>query len=324
MSRPLRIQYKDAWYHAMNRGRRGERIFWDSKDYAIFIESLMESSKQWDVKTAAYCLMSTHYHLLVQTPKANLSRFMRHLNGVFTQRFNRRHNFEGQLFKGRYKSVLVGEENYLLELIRYIHFDPVRAGLVKKPADYEWSSFRAYQKKRDQDRWIYTQYLFRLSDGKDNGVAIDRQETIARDATDEIYEFFSRGNLRSILGSEEFCEKIRRKFYGGNIDPEIPEAKDFTPDFKIIVSHTAQTFKTSKRDILKVERGCRNWGRDTAIYLCRRITRSRLADIGRYFNNRKYSAVSNAVKRVETELGKNKKLAKAIHKLTIEITQASS
>ena len=98
MARLLRIQYPDAWYHAMNRGRRGERIFEEKTDYKTFIELLKESAEIWNLTIAAYCLMPTHYHLLTQTPDANISRAMRHINGVYTQRFNRNHSCDGQLF----------------------------------------------------------------------------------------------------------------------------------------------------------------------------------------------------------------------------------
>ena len=127
MSRPLRIEYKDAWYHIMNRGRRGEQIFSKSSDHEIFIELLQEAVDLLDVRISAYCLMSNHYHLLIQTPQGNKSRCMRHINGIYTQRYNRSHKCDGQLFKGRYKSILVEQDNYLLELARYIHRNPLRA-----------------------------------------------------------------------------------------------------------------------------------------------------------------------------------------------------
>lgn len=113
MSRPLRIQYPTAWYHVMNRGRRGEETFSRIEDYKIFVGLLEELVDVYNVNVVAYCLMSNHYHLLVQTPDANISRSMRHLNGVYTQRYNRNHNCDGQLFRGRYKSILVESDSYL-------------------------------------------------------------------------------------------------------------------------------------------------------------------------------------------------------------------
>ena len=130
MSRPLRIEYPDAWYHVMNRGRRGEEIFSTSEDFATFIKLLQEGAEQWNIRISAYCLLSNHYHLLIQTPLGNLARFMRHINGVYTQRYNRIHKCDGQLFRGRYKAILVEEDRYLLELVRYIHHNPLMGGDV--------------------------------------------------------------------------------------------------------------------------------------------------------------------------------------------------
>jgi len=103
MSRPLRIEYPGAWYHLMNRGRRGDAIFADNIDRQKFIRLLKEAADLWNVRISGFCLMDNHYHILAQTPQGNLSRFMRHLNGVYTQRYNRLHDYDGQLFRGRYK-----------------------------------------------------------------------------------------------------------------------------------------------------------------------------------------------------------------------------
>ncbi len=107
MTRPLRIQYPGAWYHIMNRGRRREDIFSTNEDYITFIEVLKETISLWNINIVAYCLMPNHYHLLLHTPEGNLSRCMRHINGVYTQRYNRAKRHDGQLFRGRYKSILL-------------------------------------------------------------------------------------------------------------------------------------------------------------------------------------------------------------------------
>ncbi len=144
MSRPLRIEYPDAWYHVMNRGRRGDPVFRVREDYLSFIELLKETGDMWNLRVGAYCLIPNHYHLLIQTPNANLSRCMRHINGVYTQRFNRNHHLDGQLFRGRYKAILVEGDSYLLELLRYIHRNPLEAGLIEVLDRYPWSSHRGY------------------------------------------------------------------------------------------------------------------------------------------------------------------------------------
>ncbi len=124
MSRPLRIEYPDAWYHVMNRGRRSEEIFFSDTDREEFLTVLREAGELWNLSISVYCLLPNHYHLLVQTPAGNISRCMRHINGVYTQRFNRRNKKEGQLFRGRYKAVLVDKDHYLLEA--YLDFVALR------------------------------------------------------------------------------------------------------------------------------------------------------------------------------------------------------
>ena len=140
MARPLRIEYADAWYHIMNRGRRSESIFIDKRNYNGFIELLKDTSEMWNLRIAAYCLMPNHYHILIQTPDANISRCMRHIDGVYTQRFNRYHQCDGSLFRGRYKSILIDADRYLLQLVRYIHRNPLKAGLTDQRDLYMWSS----------------------------------------------------------------------------------------------------------------------------------------------------------------------------------------
>ncbi|MEA1969673.1 MAG: transposase [Thermodesulfobacteriota bacterium] len=158
MSRPIRIEYPDAWYHVMNRGRRSEKIFSDNQDYQCFVDLLKETSEMWGIRICAYCLISSHYHLLIQTPQSNISRSMRHLNGVYTQRYNRRHGCDGQLFRGKYKSILVEKESYLLQLVRYIHNNPVKPGLAGNPGDYTWSSHKAYLSEAKIWGWVYKQF----------------------------------------------------------------------------------------------------------------------------------------------------------------------
>src|SRR4030043_1555448 len=162
MSRPLRIEYSGAWYHVMNRGRHGEVIFITDEDRGIFIDLLKESAKQWNIKVAAYCLLTTHYHLLVQTPDANVSRCMRHIDGVYTQRFNKENRSDGQLFLGRYKAILIDADSYLLAVLRYVHRNPLRAGLVENLDAYPWSSHGGYVSSAKEWDWLCRDMIFSL------------------------------------------------------------------------------------------------------------------------------------------------------------------
>ena len=143
MSRPIRIEFPDALYHVTARGDRREDIFEDDQDRQAFLLTLEQIVAQFNWLCYAWCLMDNHYHLLIQTPDGNLSKGMRQLNGVTTQTSHRRHRRVGHLFQGRFKAILVDHDAYLLELSRYIVLNPVRAGMVKAPGDWPWSSYRA-------------------------------------------------------------------------------------------------------------------------------------------------------------------------------------
>jgi REP element-mobilizing transposase RayT len=147
MARPLRIQYPGAVYHVMNRGGSRQRVFLDEQDYQGFLKTIGEVHDRWAVDVFAYCIMGNHYHVCLRTPEGNLSRVMQHLDGLYTQRFNRLHRRDGALFRGRYKAIVVDKDNYLAQVVRYIHLNPVEAGLVGEPETYMWSSHRFYLRR---------------------------------------------------------------------------------------------------------------------------------------------------------------------------------
>jgi len=143
MSRPLRLTYPGAVHHVYARGNERRAIFRDAADRRGFLSLLAEVSEQYAARCHAYCLMDNHYHLLLRTAEADLSDAVRQLNGVHAQRFNRRHQRRGHVFEGRFRAPLVDTDEYLLEAIRYIVLNPVRAGAVARPEDWLWSSHRA-------------------------------------------------------------------------------------------------------------------------------------------------------------------------------------
>ncbi len=143
MARPLRIEFPGAVYHVTSRGNARRRTFLDDEDRESFLSTLAWVVERCGWICHGYCLMDNHFHLMIETPKANLSRGMRQLNGVYTQGFNRRHRKAGHLFQGRFKAILVEKDAYLLELARYVVLNPVRAKMVKTPERYRWSSYRA-------------------------------------------------------------------------------------------------------------------------------------------------------------------------------------
>ncbi len=142
MARPLRIEYPGAIFHVTSRGNAQRKVFLDDEDRVSFLATLAWVVERFGWICHAYCLMDNHFHLIIETPEPNLSRGMRQFNGVYTQRFNRRHRKVGHLFHGRFKSILVERDSYLLELCRYVVLNPVRAKMVKLAQDYTWSSYR--------------------------------------------------------------------------------------------------------------------------------------------------------------------------------------
>ena len=143
MARPLRIEFEGAFYHVMARGNALQDIFLRDADRQTFIDNLGRVAQRFDWRVWAWCLMGNHYHLLIETRQATLSKGMREVNGVYTQAFNRRHRRVGHVLQGRYKAILVDQDTYLLELARYVVLNPVRAGLVQSAGESTWSSHQA-------------------------------------------------------------------------------------------------------------------------------------------------------------------------------------
>jgi putative transposase len=182
----------------MNRGAGRRPIFKTPAQRAAFLDLLDQISQIFGIEIHAYCLMDNHYHLLICTPEAGLGKAMRHLNGVYTQRFNRLVGTDGPLFRGRYKAILVDADSYLLRVNRYIHLNPVVEGLVSSPAAYPYSSYRAYLGLEATPVWLRTETCLHLF-----GEAEARQpyrQFVENGLDDEIRDFYSKQRLDPILG----------------------------------------------------------------------------------------------------------------------------
>lgn len=315
MSRPLRIEYPGAWYHVMNRGRRSESIFSDKKDFLMFIDLMIESSEMWNVNIAAYCLMTNHYHILLQTPGGNISRFMRHINGVYTQRYNRRHKLDGQLFRGRYKSILVSDDSYLLQLVRYIHKNPVKADVVKDMEKYEWSSHRGYLSYAQKWKWLHKDYIFYMLTTKKQGRLKPYTDFMRQDDSKEIKQLFSRKNLPSVFGPESFITRIKEQYYFKKKNYEVPNAKTLGPDHQKIISSVCDLYGVSFNDLLLTRRGVFNEPRNVAVYLLRHLRGESLSGIGKLFGINAYSTVSSIIRRVSKLVATDKVIRNRIKRI---------
>jgi REP element-mobilizing transposase RayT len=224
MARPLRIEFPGALYHVTARGDRRDDIYLDDEDRRAFLGLLGQVCQRFDWACHAYCLMTNHYHLLVETRQANLSRGMRQLGGVYTQRFNRRHGQVGHVFQGRYHAILVDKEPHLLELCRYVVLNPVRAGLVTTADQWPWSSFNATLGRARTPDWLESDWLL----GQ-----FGRQRSAARAAyADFVAEDAGHGavwqglNRQIYLGDDRFVARLHRMIGGAGEDlSEIPRAQ---------------------------------------------------------------------------------------------------
>ncbi|RJX27578.1 MAG: transposase [Desulfurivibrio sp.] len=310
MSRPLRIEYPGAWYHVMNRGRRQEEIFLSREDYESFIGILQETSAGWNLKIAAYCLMPNHYHLLVSTPDGNIARCMRHINGVYTQRFNRRHGTDGQLFRGRYKAVLVEADSHLLEVLRYIHRNPLRAGLVEKIADFAWSSHQGYLSAARQWEWLHKDLLLAMLCSRESGRRAAYGNFVAQGESEEIERFYSLKSLPSVLGGEGFKGWVKEKFHHLCFQQEIPESRLLAPTAEEIISQVCEHFRVSREQLNAARRGRENLPRDVAVYLVRQLSQASLSEVGKCFGLHNYSTVSSVVERVKRRGKEDRRIRK--------------
>ncbi|MBD1400772.1 REP-associated tyrosine transposase [Pelovirga terrestris] len=315
MSRPLRIEFSGAWYHAMNRGRRRENIFLQSDDFEAFLNIVRESADRWNVHVAAYCLLSNHYHLLLQTPEGNLARCMRHINGVYTQRFNRIHGQDGQLFRGRYKAVLVEDDSHLLEVMRYIHRNPLNAGLVRHLDEYPWSSHTGYLSCAKQWNWLERETLLTMLTTKKSQRKQAYLDFVSQNEPQQISSFYAMKKLASLLGGEAFRDWVSHRFVDLELQREIPEAKKLANTPQGIIVQVCAYFDQDEARLRHSRRGIENLPRDIAIYLARSTSRMTLGEIGAVFGVANYSTVSSAAERIKIRMAKDARLRQDVESL---------
>ncbi len=226
MARPLRIEYPGAVYHITSRGNAQGRIYLKAEDRINFLSILSDTTERYNWLCHAYCLMDNHYHLLIETLDFTLSRGMRHLNGVYTQSFNRRHKRVGHVFQGRYKAILVQKEAYLMELCRYIVLNPVRANAVKRPEAWKWSSYKATVSGRQVPDCLTTDWIL-------------GQFAINKKSARKYYRRFVEGGIADPLspwqklkgqiyfGSEEFINSIQKSNQETENVSEVPKGQRY-------------------------------------------------------------------------------------------------
>ena len=224
MARPLRLEHPGALWHVTARGNERGDVFRDDVDRREFLSVLGRTVTIYGWRLHAWVLMGNHYHLLVETPEPTLSRGMRDLNGVTTQRFNRRHGRTGHLFEGRYKAILVERDSHLLELIRYVVLNPVRAGLSRTAPAWPWSSYGATAGLAEAPDWLETGWTLEQF-GRRPAEARRRYAAFVAEGRAADYDPWTQTRGQVFLGSEGFAREASRKASRKTAPKEVPRAQ---------------------------------------------------------------------------------------------------
>ena len=317
MARQLRIEYKGAFYHVFSRGERRDNIFFDDRDNLKFLEKLWEAIDKFNLKIHCYALMANHYHLLIETPEGNLSKAMHYINTSYSNWLKSKHQIIGSVFQGRYKSILVEKESYLLTLSAYIHLNPVRAKIVNNPEKYRWSSFNDYLKIEKSIHRIFSDDILKKFSGGRNAYKAF------------VYNFMIKGNeilkdnisgKHAILGGNEFRDKMIKKFTSDTKKSEMREKPDLKHLSKLnredIKNIILRTFQLKEKELLIKKRG--NIYRKIYLYGLKKYTDLSLREIGE-LSEMDYAAVCQMVKRFLLDSEKNTKLKLIMKKFDKEV-----
>lgn len=308
MARSLRIEYEGAFYHVTARGNERRKIFFSGKDYAKFKEYIGEARRKFGVILHAYVLMTNHYHLLLETPERNLSRIMHHINGSYTTYTNIKRKRSGHLLQGRYKAIVVEKDSYLLELSRYLHLNPVRAGMVMRPEEYPYSSYRNYLSGQEDDLLNTEAVLGLMSEQPENSRQLYRsfvESAIGADVSSPLKEVY--GGM--ILGRTNFVREML-----GQLDPEQLRASDVSRRralrANLAVEEVLQSLSAYYQiPVEEIIRNKRSEARRLGMYVLKAHTGATNREIGELFGNLSYSAVAKVCKSFEKELSENRMLA---------------
>ena len=328
MARPLRIERPGGRYHVTARGNERKEIFREDSDRFHFLEQLGELGERFGARVHAYVLMDNHYHLLVETPEANLSRAMHWLNAGYCVWFNRRHRRSGHLLQGRFGAFVVEEDSGWQELARYVHLNPVRVGRLKldKPAraasrvglvsapapellaerlrvlrEYRWSSYSGYAGYRRPLGWVWREPLARLCGGesaKEQCAALRSytESTVLQGAVEPPWARVVEGLA---LGSAAFAQRLKREARGNAREQKSLRAVPGTAIWPQIVLALERS-KGEDWGSFAERHG--DWGRDAVLWLGRRVGRLSLAELGKLAGGLDYAVVSKAIARFSQRL----------------------
>ncbi len=299
MARQLRIYFEGAWYHVMNRGVNRETIFFSDDHRYMFLHFLNKTKEIYGIETHAYCLMDNHYHLIVHTPRGNISEAMQYLHSIYARYVNIDIKRDGPLFKGRFKAILINADEYLIELSRYIHLNPLKAKMVRSLLEYKWSSYLGYIKKTKKHKCLNTEEIIKRF-GQNNFVQ-SYKKFVEYGVNQEINLPEEKKNP-SILGGKDFCEIIIQYVKAHSLSAEIVGADRIlvAPSMQSILNIVSDHFGINDKNISQKSRKIKNVPRNITIYICRRLGGCSLQEIGNMMGL-SYKGVSSAIQRVQAD-----------------------
>jgi putative transposase len=319
MARPLRIEYPGAWYHVMNRGQGRRQIFHGDHHRQYFLSLLAETAARYNADWHAYCLMGNHYHLMLHTPEGNLQRILRHLNGLYTQYYNRSTRHDGPLFRGRYKAILVDAQSYWLQLSRYIHHNPLQAGLVTRLADYPWSSYPAYIGQVKAPAWLSTDYILHAMGQRQRH---RRYADYVDEGTDPaLAQFYAGKRQAPLLGDTRF----RTRALAGKAEtinlPELRAARSL-PGLDTIAQAVCRHLQVEPKTVWHKTRGRGSTGpaRSVTMYLCQRIGGMTLSEIAEVFDLASYASAGSSIRALKQRLQDAPALRRQVDYILLDLT----
>lgn len=321
MVRPLRIEYENAVYHVMNRGRARAFTYHSEAYYQAYLQGIEEADQRFGAQCLAYCLMGNHYHLLMKTPRGNLSRIMRHIDGLYTQRHNRLKKTDGPLFRGRYKAILIDSNEYLLQVSRYIHRNPIemKRPLVKELEKYAWSSYRVYINQADCPEWLHREDIYDELSSTQPYAGYRRYVEAGND--EETKRFYSKGTITPIWGDKHFKERVISKSNPSRTET-VKSALRRVVSAKKIIASVAKHYEISEKQITTASRGrgSRNIPRWISMKLCQDCSGLTLSEMAKIFNVGHYCTVSQTIGRLSKVLEHDRKLRNELYAICQDLT----